>query len=561
MSAPARRARCRRKACGRQFTRSRAAQLYCSENCRKRASEGDAKSTPKTGSDLQKQRSGAAHLVDREKSFPQASDGASKTPAELAREAAAAADQKRRDRERQRWSGLYFQWDYSKLTSVRGCRRSVRDGGAGATFAYSPDGRKGVKGLNRCASVWACPVCEPVIRGVRATDADTAIVEHVRRGGIVLFVTFTVRHWNNHDLADLIEVQVRRAWKGLLSGRKWARSNAGNLRNRLGVVGTIRVLEVTVGQVFGWHPHLHVAVFLGGRQDRKVKGEKWDPTVREYFTPDPADVKALKAAWEAEWIASVRAANPEWTPAKGGVGVTFDEVTTTHDARKIGKYISKIQGTDAASDWSAGAELARGDVKQARGGNMKAMDILFRLAALRGGQFADELPGWGSIEQLEALWAEYELTTKGGQNMTWSEGLKRAYGIGTADGEAGDREAVDAEDAGTALDRLVDVPGRVYRDITRKRVVIEAREAGEGGAEALGAFLDSVGINGAGVRDLTPEEDAAKWEAAQERSTEKGGTEDPDKRERRRIDESAALATARKDRKRLVWNDQPGDER
>lgn len=82
---------------------------------------------------------------------------------------------------------------------------------------------------------------------------------------------------------------------------------------------------------------------------------------------------------------------------------------------------------------------------------MKAMDILFRLAALCGGQVADDLPGWGSIDQLLALWAEYELTTKGGQNTAWSEGLKRAHDVGTDDDqEAADRQAVDAEDGGAA---------------------------------------------------------------------------------------------------------------
>ncbi|NED63366.1 hypothetical protein G3I15_20770, partial [Streptomyces sp. SID10244] len=71
-----------------------------------------------------------------------------------------------------------------KLKSIRGCRRSARDEGAGVTLTVSPDGEQvGRKGLNRCASVWACPVCETVIRGQRATDADTAISEHVRRGG------------------------------------------------------------------------------------------------------------------------------------------------------------------------------------------------------------------------------------------------------------------------------------------------------------------------------------------------------------------------------------------
>ncbi|MET9929406.1 MULTISPECIES: hypothetical protein [Streptomyces] len=505
-------------------------------------------------------------MVLREESFPAPAPA---TPAELAAEAAAAAEQRRKERERRNYSGLYFQWDYSKLKSVRGCRRSARDESAGVTLTVSPDGQQvGRKGLNRCASVWACPVCEAVIRGVRASDADKAITEHVRRGGMVIFVTFTVRHWSNHDLEDLIRVQVGQVWKGLLQGRKWARSEPGNLRNRLGVVGTIRVLEVTVGQINGWHPHLHVAVLLGGEQRPKPKklkkGEqgprqKWDPTVRRYFTPDDEDLDLFEKEWKAAWIDGVTAANPDFRPSARD-GVDFKRVYTVKDAAKIGKYISKVQGTDVTSDWSVGKELAMSHVKQARGANMKAMDILFRLAALRGGQVADELPGWGSIEQLLALWAEYELTTKGGQNMAWSEGLKRAYGIDTDDDQnAADRQAVDAEDAGTALDRRIHLSARTQLEIGRKRVIVEVGEAAreavrrdESPELAVRALLDLVGIDTKGVWELSHEDDEAKWKAAAENASASSG-ESEHARAERREQEATDLNQARGDRKRLVW--------
>lgn len=527
--------------------------MYCSPTCRK----GDAKSTPKTGSDLQEQGSEAAHLGSKGKKFP---DPDPKIPAELAVEA---ADLRRKERKRRNYRGLYYQWDHSKLKSIRGCRRSARDESAGVTLTVSPDGeRVGRKGLNRCASVWACPVCETVIRGQRATDADTAITEHVRNGGMVLFATLTVRHWANHDLEDLIRVQVREVWKGLLQGRKWARSNAGNLRNRLGVVGTIRVIEVTVGQVNGWHPHLHVAVFLGGRQDPKPKrgsGEKWDPTVRSYFRPADADLDLFEAEWRAAWIDGVTAANPDFRPSARD-GVDFKRVYTVKDAAAIGKYISKVQGTDVATDWSAGAELAMSHVKQARGGNMKAMDILFRLAALRGGQVAEELPGWGSIEQLAALWAEYELTTKGGQNMAWSEGLKRAYGIGTDENQdAADRQAVDAEDTSEADATRIHMSARTQLEVGRKRIVVDVDEAASEAVKrnedpviAVRALLALVGIDSIGVWAITAAEDEAKWKASAKNAAGGSGETD-DARARRKEREAADLRRARADRRQHVW--------
>ncbi|NED68691.1 hypothetical protein G3I15_47980, partial [Streptomyces sp. SID10244] len=86
--------------------------MYCSPTCRK----GDAKSTPKTAADLGKQATGGGHLGKKGKKFP---DPDPRTPAELAAEA---ADLRRKERKRRNYSGLYYQWDHSKLKSIRGCR-------------------------------------------------------------------------------------------------------------------------------------------------------------------------------------------------------------------------------------------------------------------------------------------------------------------------------------------------------------------------------------------------------------------------------------------------------
>ena len=191
---------------------------------------------------------------------------------------------------------------------------------------------------------------------------------------------------------------------------------------------------------------------------------------------------------------------------------------------------------------------------------MKAMDILFRLAALRGGQVANDLPGWGSIDQLAALWSEYELTTKGGQNMAWSEGLKRAYDIGTDDDQdAADRQAVDAEDTGTQLDRLVHLSARTQLEIGRKRVVVEVGEAARDAVRqdedpviAVRAVLALVGIDSMGVWELSADEDEAKWKAAEENAPARS-VESEDVRAKRKIREAKDLRRARTERKRLVW--------
>src|SRR6478735_8157773 len=60
------RGRCRN--CGKRFTRKRAAQVFCTPNCRKRAA--DASTPPKTASDLREQAAEGGHLGKKGKKFP-----------------------------------------------------------------------------------------------------------------------------------------------------------------------------------------------------------------------------------------------------------------------------------------------------------------------------------------------------------------------------------------------------------------------------------------------------------------------------------------------------------
>ncbi|PRW75701.1 protein rep, partial [Pseudomonas fluorescens] len=70
-------------------------------------------------------------------------------------------------------------------------------------------------------------------------------------------LTLTVPHGLGDDLSGLLE-QIHKAW------RSTSTSRAGKkLRKLLGVRGTIRALEVTPGSN-GFHPHLHVLLFLHG---------------------------------------------------------------------------------------------------------------------------------------------------------------------------------------------------------------------------------------------------------------------------------------------------------
>ncbi|MFC8013201.1 hypothetical protein [Streptomyces cinereoruber] len=543
-------------ACGETLTHTpgKVAKTYCSATCRQRAKrtagKGSAGPQPVT-------------LGSKGRKFPDPEPVRTAATAGLSddvAEAMASELGKVSERTRRNWVSLYRQWSRSGLKSVRGCRRGARDQGAGVTYVHTGD-HTATKGVTRCASVWACPVCEGVIRRGRADDVDKALVEHIRRGGTAYFVTLTSRHWANHDLADLLTAQLTTVFKGrLISGRRWARSTEGGLRDRLGVVGTIRVVEVTVGPWNGWHPHIHLVILMGGRQDPKPprgSGVKWDPTVRSYFKPKRKDLTELRRQWTNDWISGLTAVNPDFKPSRTR-GVDFKLIEAVPEAEKVAKYVTKLQGSDSGA-WSVGMEMSQADLKASRGENLKPMDLLHRLTRLEGGEVPEDVPGWGSRVQLSALWMEYELATRGRQNMAWSEGLKRAYGITSdEDQDAADRGAVDMEDEAGG-DRYVHVPAKVKRDIAARRVELEARAAAAGGAEVLRAFLGSVGVGFAGVRDLTADEDAEKWAAVKKRDEVKR----PDRAssrarnaERLEGEHRAALETAATTRREVMtrWN-------
>ncbi|MEV6594928.1 hypothetical protein [Streptomyces acidicola] len=61
-----------------------------------------------------------------------------------------------------------------------------------------------------------------------------------------------------------------------------------------------------------------------------------------------------------------------------------------------------------------------------------------------------------------------------------------------------------------------------------------------------------MGIDSKGVREISHDDDAAKWKAAEENAGERA-VESEDARGKRKLRESTDLLAARTDRKRLVW--------
>src|SRR5581483_357530 len=84
-----------------------------------------------------------------------------------------------------------------------------------------------------------------------------------QKGNAVYMLTLTMPHDYGLPLAKLIPA-IADGFRAVKSGRAWVA-----LRKRVGIVGTIRSMEVTHG-ANGWHPHLHVLVRFEGQPDAEA---------------------------------------------------------------------------------------------------------------------------------------------------------------------------------------------------------------------------------------------------------------------------------------------------
>jgi hypothetical protein len=170
------------------------------------------------------------------------------------------------------------------------------------------------------------------------------------------------------------------------------------MRERLGIVGTIRALEVTHGPN-GWHPHLHTLVLTRGKLEDRATGELED-RARAY-------VEMVYTRW-VKWIT---APNKETgkvyrTPTREN-GISF--VPSHKD-----EYIAKLGLAD---------ELTRGSWK-------KSDSVREHRTPLQILQKVQELGTFGDRCKREvALWVEYADNMFRAKQLTWSKGLRKLYAM------------------------------------------------------------------------------------------------------------------------------------
>lgn len=249
------------------------------------------------------------------------------------------------------------------------------------------DGRLVLGSVALCASVWGCPVCASVIKGVRAEEIKQGAQLHdLHYGpGARALGTFTIRHAKGESLRALAD-GFQAAWNHFLtrvptadktwraSARRTGRPVPPTLFERLGFVGFVSGAEVTYGEN-GWHYHRHPLMFF----NRPIDDEEL------------ASAREEMALWWAECVELHMGAEHAPTLEQG-----------VRLSRGKADYLAKL-----------GLEVADVGTKRAKNGNFTPWGL--------GDETAQ-----GSGRALDA-WIEYCEGTKGRKCVQMSDRLRRHW--------------------------------------------------------------------------------------------------------------------------------------
>ena len=323
---------------------------------------------------------------------------------------------------------------------VANCLRFRIDAVRPIEVLYSPDTASAHYGnVAACGSVWTCPVCSAKISERRRIELQEVVDTWLSQDRGIVLLTFTLQHRQGEDCEDVLD--------GLLEAHRdlWRYRAGIELRHDFGILGRVRSLEITHGGN-GWHPHVHVLLFLG----RKLSN---------------FEAKRLRNQTSDLW-SHILSKKARYASAVHGVDMRFAD-------NEIADYVSKF-----GSDWSVAHEVAKSHVKVGTGKNRLPNNLL-----------ADYLQG-----DIEAgkLWQEYAKAFKGKTQLQWTKGFRSLIGLGE---NKTDLELVrEQEQVAIPLARLDQDQWRlVLANDIRAELLIVAANGSQAGVKS---FLEMFGIFG-----------------------------------------------------------------
>lgn len=303
------------------------------------------------------------------------------------------------------------------LTFSRGVQK------CGRALAFSPGGwaavhlcvardgtgRAHFSGLLRCASVWECPVCAPKIQAARADELLALNRAHGAAGGGMYLATLTIPHDDGDELKPLRRA-VSKAWQRVQQGKPWK-----TWRERLGVVGSARALEITHGRS-GWHPHLHVALYTAA-------------------PVEPAALAQFERWLFDRWRDKITIPTPEGRIYRAPKWEVLNKATG--QVSRVGVTVQPLSSAAYLAKMGLAKELVSSFTKAGRDGHRTPFQILRDIVLGTGGE--------QETRRDRALWGEWSRGMKGARQLTYSRGLFARYGLREVEADADLPEQPDLE--------------------------------------------------------------------------------------------------------------------
>jgi hypothetical protein len=311
--------------------------------------------------------------------------------------------------------------------SLQGCGCRLIDGKGGVTVMHAPSqlgGNVRYAGAASCGSVWICPHCAPSVTEQRALEIQRAVELWTHRVGDyfgtwktndVAMLTLTAPHDANQSLCDLLEM-FRESQAVLRASSAWKTAV-----RKLRCIGVIRALEVTYGFTNGWHPHVHLILFLRDGIDQEQVAARLD---------------AFASAIYPEWRDACTGAGLRAPSRQRGVNIVHGESVS----EKLAAYVSKF-GRDPKGAWGIEREIAKNHTKTAKSGH-DGSERYHPFGLL------DEYARTGD-DRFRRLFLEYATAFKGERQLVWqrSKSFKDAlaeFGF-VRDSERTDEELAQAQ--------------------------------------------------------------------------------------------------------------------
>jgi hypothetical protein len=290
--------------------------------------------------------------------------------------------------------------------------------------------------VQRCGSIWTCPVCARQITEVRREELSQGITTwKEKHGGGVLLLTLTTSHTAQQSLSGLL-AGLQRAYKRFTENLR-VRALLGGL----GLLHKVRGFEVTYG-ANGWHPHFHVLLLT----EKQV-----------------SDFASVRDELAALWI--------QCCTRSGLNAPSMEHGLDLRDGSYAQKYVSK---------WGLDFEMTKGHVKQGRLGSYTPFDLL-NVSLLEGVTI--------NGRSASSLWQEFGIAMKGARQLVWSRGLKALLDLQEVTDE---QAAQETENQAIQLRQVDDFAFRLLAHYQERHTFLECLAAdykngclGNGSAEAL----------------------------------------------------------------------------